>query len=433
MVRNGVISASKAIKLLLLLLTPTPTSSFYLPGVAPTSYRQGDKVPLNVNHLTPADTDVSPNVKSVFAYDYYRKEFHFCEPNGGAKSESESLGSILFGDRIFTSPFELKMGVDESCKAVCPTGQAAIFDGEDAVMVNERIMQNYNVNWLVDGLPAGELKIDLITGETFSSAGFPLGSISESGRAILNNHYDIYVDYHQASKDEFRVVGIVVVPTSRSDATIADGVANCGSVTSPPVEISEVTGATTSVHWTYSVHWTESETSFATRWDKLLHVYDPKIHWFSLINSIAIVCFLIGMVSTILLRALRKDIARYNRLDHIAMEDFSGGGEIDDDGIQEDSGWKLVHGDVFRPPIYPLPLSVLVGNGAQLFMMTGFTIGKRRPTSLEISANLRSFRPLRIFVPIEPRLVGYCDSPFLHRLRFRRGLRLRPCIQVPPR
>jgi len=45
-----------------------------------------------------------------------------------------------------------------------------------------------------------------------------------------------------------------------------------------------------------------------------------------------------------------------------------------EDGIQEDSGWKLVHGDVFRTPKYPLLLSVFLGNGAQLFVMTGITI-----------------------------------------------------------
>jgi transmembrane 9 superfamily protein 2/4 len=41
--------------------------------------------------------------------------------------------------------------------------------------------------------------------------------------------------------------------------------------------------------------------------------------------------------------------------------------------VQEDSGWKLVHGDVFRPPRYTLLLSVLLGNGSQLFMMVGAT------------------------------------------------------------
>lgn len=41
--------------------------------------------------------------------------------------------------------------------------------------------------------------------------------------------------------------------------------------------------------------------------------------------------------------------------------------------VQEDSGWKLVHGDVFRPPKYALLLSVLLGSGSQLFMMVGAT------------------------------------------------------------
>ena len=172
MPHNQLWTAAGAVKLLLL-LSPIPASSFYLPGVAPTSYRIGDRVPLNVNHLTPADTDDSPNVQSVFAYDYYRKEFQFCPPEGGAKSESESLGSILFGDRIFTSPFELEMGVDETCKAVCPGGQASTFESEDAIMVNQRILQNYNYNWLVDGLPAGEVKKDLITGGYFLERGIP--------------------------------------------------------------------------------------------------------------------------------------------------------------------------------------------------------------------------------------------------------------------
>jgi transmembrane 9 superfamily protein 2/4 len=49
-------------------------------------------------------------------------------------------------------------------------------------------------------------------------------------------------------------------------------------------------------------------------------------------------------------------------------------GGDDDDGIQEDSGWKLVHGDVFRPPKHALLLSILVGNGAQLLVMTAITM-----------------------------------------------------------
>ncbi|KIW05443.1 uncharacterized protein PV09_03332 [Verruconis gallopava] len=357
-------------KFLLWLTALLPSaSSFYLPGVAPTSYKIGDSVPLHVNRLTPADSEQSPNVQSVFAYDYYHPEFHFCRPDGGPQAVSESLGSIIFGDRIFTSPFELKMGIDEDCKAVCAP---VVFEGSDAKLVNLRVLQNYNLNWLIDGLPAGQIKEETNTGERFESPGFPLGSVDEvDGTALLNNHYNILVDYHEAGAGQFRVVGVIVDPSSRGNSKFEDGKAvSCGD-TSVPMKLSET--ARTRVLFTYSVKWNLSPTSFATRWDKLLHVYDPKIHWFSLINSAVIVLFLVGMVSTILLRLLRKDIARYNRLDQLPLDDFGGTG-IMDDGVQEDSGWKLVHGDVFRPPKYPLPLSVMVGNGAQLLMMSAMTI-----------------------------------------------------------
>ena len=42
---------------------------------------------------------------------------------------------------------------------------------------------------------------------------------------------------------------------------------------------------------------------------------------------------------------------------------------------QEEFGWKLVHGDVFRPPRKGMFLSVLIGNGVQLFVMTLVTLG----------------------------------------------------------
>lgn len=78
------------------------------------------------------------------------------------------------------------------------------------------------------------------------------------------------------------------------------------------------------------------------------------LHYFSIVNSLMIVLFLTGAIGTIMIRTLRKDIAVYNELDSL------------EDGAEE-SGWKLVHGDVFRPPQnYPMVLSVLVGTGAQI-------------------------------------------------------------------
>jgi transmembrane 9 superfamily protein 2/4 len=67
------------------------------------------------------------------------------------------------------------------------------------------------------------------------------------------------------------------------------------------------------------------------------------------------------MVAMILLRTLHKDIARYNQID--SGED-----------AQEEFGWKLVHGDVFRPPRKGMMLSVLIGSGTQILFMTAITL-----------------------------------------------------------
>ncbi|RAL12514.1 transmembrane 9 family protein [Aspergillus homomorphus CBS 101889] len=356
----------------LLLSAPSLTAAFYLPGVAPTSYDEGQAVPLYVNHITPGLAQQDEQLHSVFSYDYYHPAFKFCAPEGGPKDARESLGSILFGDRIQTSPLQLHMGKNETCKAICGT---TTFDARSAKFVNRRIEQGYNINWLVDGLPGAQINIEGVTQDKFYSPGFALGSLNDDGLPVLNNHFEILIDYHRVgsgAQDKYRVVGVLVQPESRRNAAVLeDGTAHCES-DGTGVLLNEE--GETNVAWTYSVYWRESSTPWATRWDKYLHVYDPKIHWFSLINSAVFVVFLVGMVSMILIRALKKDIARYNRLDMINLDDFNSTSAAVEDGIQEDSGWKLVHGDVFRCPKAPLLLSVLVGNGAQLFMMTGVTV-----------------------------------------------------------
>lgn len=63
----------------------------------------------------------------------------------------------------------------------------------------------------------------------------------------------------------------------------------------------------------------------------------------------------------IMVRSLRRDIARYNA----------------DEGMEEaleESGWKLVHGDVFRPPRYPRLFAAVIGSGIQIFFMSLITI-----------------------------------------------------------
>ena len=85
-------------------------SAFYLPGSAPRSFAQGDSVPLLVNALSPQIAS-KKQLQSLLSYDYYNPQFHFCRPGDGQrepKTVSESLGSVLFGDRLYESPFDVR-------------------------------------------------------------------------------------------------------------------------------------------------------------------------------------------------------------------------------------------------------------------------------------------------------------------------------------
>jgi len=274
-----------------LLFSPA-ASAFYLPGVAPTTYKENDKVEVNVNHLTPALSEKDPQLHQVFSFDYYHPAFHFCRPDPEPpKDVSESLGSIIFGDRIFNSPFQLSMKKNETCKALCTEQK---IDAKSAKFVKKRIWQNYNLNWLIDGLPAGQLYTDPTTETDFTLRGFPLGMVDKEQKALLNNHFDIVIDYHLAGADKYRVVGVLVIPSSRAGSKrLENGQGECGEPENKaPLMLDEKSD--TLVTWTYGVYWRESKTAWATRWDSYLHVYDPRIHWFSLVNSAVIVIFLCG-------------------------------------------------------------------------------------------------------------------------------------------
>lgn len=405
---------------------PILSSAFYLPGVVPTSYDHDQKVPLHINRLTPALVEKDEQIHSMLSYDYYRPEFHFCVPDDGPQYVRESLGSIIFGDRILTSPFNLYMAKNETCKAVC---NSVFFDPSSARELNKHILEGYNIDWLIDGLPAAQKKTDVITREEYYSPGFLLGSVTVDGTPMLHNHYDILVEYHKVSgiglPEKYRVVGVLVTPYSLGDSKIGDdGQAECG-FSGAPLVLSETTNTT--VTWTYSVWWKESTTPWATRWDKYLHVFDPKVHWYSLIYSAIFVVLLVALVTTVLIRALKKDIARYSRLDMINLDDLNSPLGVED-GIQEDSGWKLVHGDVFRPPIHSLMLSVFIGNGAQLFVMTGATVSKYFLFG-KSKTKVCSIRIVWLTVAVEPWISWYCHSDLVYLFGFHWRLCRRSMLQ----
>lgn len=97
-----------------------------------------------------------------------------------------------------------------TCKVLCRTQASA----EDAKFINDRIKEDYALNWLVDGLPAAEAKVDLKTGDLFYDMGFNLGD-DEGERAdapALNNHYEVVLKYHTPKPGVHRIVGVLVWP-----------------------------------------------------------------------------------------------------------------------------------------------------------------------------------------------------------------------------
>jgi transmembrane 9 superfamily protein 2/4 len=115
------------------------------------------------------------------------------------------------------------------------------------------------------------------------------------------------------------------------------------------------------VVYTYDVYWDTSDITWSSRWDAYLRMPGGKVHWFSILNSLMVVVVMSCIVAMIMMRTIRRDLQRYEQL----LVDGGQGQEV------EESGWKMVSGDVFRSPSSPLSLCVQVGSGVQI-VASGF-------------------------------------------------------------
>lgn len=128
-----------------------------------------------------------------------------------------------------------------------------------------------------------------------------------------------------------------------------------------PEEVQTVTATDKQyILWTYGVTFVKSTVLWNKRWEPYLQSGEKSIHWISILNFLLIVFFLTVMVAMIMMKTLKADFRRYNSMD--ANEEA------------EETGWKMIHGDVFRPPQRPMLFSVLVGSGTQVFFMASVTL-----------------------------------------------------------
>ena len=66
--------------------------------------------------------------------------------------------------------------------------------------------------------------------------------------------------------------------------------------------------------YTYDVSWDMSEVSWASRWDAYLRMPGGRVHWFSILNSLMVVLVMSSIVAMIMMRTIRRDLARYEGL-----------------------------------------------------------------------------------------------------------------------
>jgi transmembrane 9 superfamily member 2/4 len=264
------------------------------------------------------------------------------------------------------------------------------------------IRKGYHNNWIVDNLPSASKVEDDKATTTRYWHGFPVGFINENDlKAYIHNHVNIEIQYraNDMETSKYRIIRFTIEPfsihhdfTPLTTAEIPDNdefylprqykIKNPISSCNPGIAKGKHTSynmimedgsaqeASGDVLFTYDVIWTENKTvQWASRWDIYLYMDNAipaKVHWLSIANSLVIVFVLSAMILAILVRNLQRDMNRYNK---VALDEEARAEEL------EEYGWKLVHADVFRPPSFsPMGLSVACGSGAQLLLMTFFTI-----------------------------------------------------------
>jgi len=171
---------------------------------------------------------------------------------------------------------------------------------------------------------------------------------------VSMNHDVSQVSNNLMAYKPFDLKGKTIATCNGPDITGPENDVNNDPTTYLPLRMGPA-GEDLVVLYSYSVEWVESNLPWSDRWDVyIIGSHDDDVHFFAIINSLMIVLFLTGAIATIMIRTLKQDIAGYNEMQTL-------------EEAQEETGWKLVHGDVFRPPTsYPMLFSVLVGTGAQL-------------------------------------------------------------------
>lgn len=336
------------------------------PGVSPESYLPGEPIWIYADLVESKNTQVP--------YEFY--DLPGCPPPVETIVKKKlrmrkNLGARLQGHDMKPAPFVFSTKINKTCTPMCRVR----LEGKKLRWVRRLIERQYRVQLQLDGLPVLMRSQQL----NYAVRGYPVGFRSpqtstgvpnKRADAFLYNHLKFAITYHEdpSQFDGIRITGFDVhpvsitheIPENAGPVTDQTQLQTCSgmNVENDPDKYLSLTfdkGNFVDVIYSYDVQWIENDLVWADRWDVyLIGAPDDAIHYYSIVNSLMIVVFMTAAIATIMIRTLRKDIAGYNELQTL-------------EEAQEETGWKLVHGDVFRPPQNnPMLLSVMVGTGAQL-------------------------------------------------------------------
>jgi len=244
----------------------------------------------------------------------------------GAMRHKQRLGESIVGDRRETSPYELTFNDNVEWRLLCKMHLAPA----QVNQLKEAIHNNWFFEMFIEDLPMWGYIGD-ISGEDII-----LGEL-ESSRTYLFPHL-----HFRIGVNDDRIVAVSLSTDSEKKVDITDA------------------SKSVDVDFTYSVEWyLEPELKWK---DRMTRYHDSRflpstfeVHWLSIINAFVLVLLLTAFLVIILLRVLKNDFSRYMEIDDQAMD-------------EEESGWKLIHGDVFRFPEYPVFFCAAVGTGIQLII-----------------------------------------------------------------
>jgi transmembrane 9 superfamily protein 3 len=265
---------------------------------------------------------VGPYRNPQETYEYY--SLPFCKPSETIE-RSESLGEALSGYELVESNIKVQFKKSTPSQVLCEVKNG--LTQAEADLFKHAVANQYWFEFFLDELPIWGL----------------LGDVDEGGDPA---NPDYFIWTHKNFNIKYNQDRIIEVSLSQ--------------------EQSFKIKAGEPFTWTYTVQWEQTDAVFEDRFDRYLDnmFFEHQIHWFSIFNSFMMVIFLVGLVAIILLRTLKRDIVRFMKEEEIE----------DANDIVEESGWKQVHGDVFRTPPYLVIFSALIGIGSQLLVLVFIVI-----------------------------------------------------------